>query len=109
MPRYILTHRVHKTLIGRGYELVCKTCGISFKVAKCSHCGSGDVKFKDEEKEYYLCKNCGFSDLACTLDGCVESKPSKYRRRKFYHCRCYDGLFKDFPDGDEDAESNESE
>lgn len=107
MPRYILSHRVFKTLIGRGYKLVCKTCDLPFQVAKCFYCGSEDVKFKDKTKEYYICKDCGFSDLACKLDGCVESKPSKYRRRKFYHCRCYDGLFKDFPDEDDDDEEDD--
>ena len=39
-----------------------------------------------------ICKIC-----RCPLhiDDCVESKPSKYRKRKFYHCKCYDDSFID--------------
>ena len=56
MVKYTLTKRVYNTLIGRGFNLVCKLCNLPLQV--------GD---------------------------CIESKPSKYRRRKFYHCECYEG------------------
>lgn len=51
-----------------------------------------------------ICKICG---CQLQINDCVESKPSKYRRRKFYHCDCYDGSFMDIGNGDDD-ETNES-
>lgn len=53
-----------------------------------------------------ICKIC-----RCPLQvgDCVESKPSKYRRRKFYHCDCYQGSFIDLPNGDEEGEDDKSE
>ena len=36
------------------------------------------------------CRKCGFE---LKTGDCVESKPSKYKKRKFYHCECYDGSF----------------
>lgn len=104
MARYILTRRVYNTLLGRGYKLACKICEVSFKVVKCPSCDSNNVAFKDSDEEYYLCKKCGHSGFACDLDGCIESKPSKYRKRKFYHCSCYEKSFIDLPNGDDDDE-----
>ena len=54
-----------------------------------------------------VCKICG-----CPLQtgDCVESKPSKYRRRKFYHCKCYEDAFLEIENGDNgDDEEAESE
>lgn len=47
-----------------------------------------------------ICKIC-----RCPLQvgDCVESKPSKYRRRKFYHCECYDESFLDVGDENDDT------
>ena len=103
LARYILTRRVYNTLIGRGYKLVCKICECELKIAKCPKCNSENIVVFNEE--YYLCKNCNHKDLMCSLNGCVESKPSKYRRRKFYHCDCYDGSFMEIEDdGNDESE-----
>jgi len=93
VARYILTKRVYNTLLGRGYKLVCKICEFPLEIAKCPKCRSRNVVWADSLKQEFKCKDCGFKDDACNLNGCVESKPSKYRRRKFYHCKCYDDSF----------------
>lgn len=93
MARYILTKRVFNTLRGRGYNLKCKICEFPFEIAKCPKCRSQNVVWADNLKKEFKCESCGFQDVACNLNGCVESKPSKYRRRKFYHCKCYDDSF----------------
>jgi len=33
---------------------------------------------------------CKICECPLEIDDCVESKPSKYRKRKFYHCECYE-------------------
>lgn len=68
MARYTLTKRVLQNLQSRGYDLICKICGEPIGL--------------DENRNF-------------VPNQCVESKPSKYRRRKFYHCECYDGSFID--------------
>ena len=128
MARYILTKRVYNTLHGRGYKLVCKICEFPLKIAKCPKCRSQNIVWADKLKEQFKCKNCGFKDDACNLEGCVESKPSKYRLwlcskcgkkyskkqeiciscdgivytfgRKFYDCKCYDDSFFEAEDND---------
>lgn len=103
MARYILTKRVFNTLRGRGYKLVCKLCGLPFEIAKCPKCRSQDIVWVDKRiKEKFMCNGCGFSDEGCNLKGCIESKPSKYKRRKFYDCGCYDGSFFESDEVDED-------
>lgn len=121
MARYILTKRVYNTLLGRGYKLVCKICGFNLEIAKCPKCRSQNVVWADKLKQQFKCNKCDFKDDACNLNGCIESKPSKYRiwqcesckekysrkqercpkckgkvytfGRKFYHCSCYDDSF----------------
>lgn len=78
MVRYVLTERVYNNLISRGYKLVCKICG----------------------KPLGLDENGNF-----VPNHCIESKPSKYRRRKFYHCECYDGSFIETADDGDDGDS----
>lgn len=130
MPRYILSRRVFNTLSGRGYKLICKICGFAFKIARCPKCGKYDIVWDDAEKINFRCNDCEFVDDACNMDGCVESKPSKYRLwrcekcgekysrkqemcvecggriytsgRKFYHCKCYDDSFFEVEDDDDD-------
>lgn len=50
-----------------------------------------------------VCKICG---CPLQIDDCVESKPSKYRRRKFYHCFCYDESHMEIPNGDNNNEES---
>ncbi len=74
IANYILTERVRKLLISRGYKVICKICEEKLKVGQC-----------------------------------IESKPNKYRNRKFYHCHCYQDSFIDLPDNDEgDGEDDKS-
>lgn len=49
-----------------------------------------------------ICKICGKKFVE---GDCIESKPSKYRNRKFYHCDCYDDSFIDTGDDENDEES----
>ena len=44
-----------------------------------------------------ICKICS---LPLQINDCIESKPSKYKKRKFYHCECYDGSFIEIEDND---------
>jgi len=53
-----------------------------------------------------VCKIC---EVPLQVEDCVESKPSKYRRRKFYHCDCYDGSFIELPELTEEEENEENE
>jgi len=39
-----------------------------------------------------ICKIC---EEPLQVGDCVESKPSRYRKRKFYHCDCYEDSFID--------------
>jgi len=48
-----------------------------------------------------VCKIC---EVPLQVGDCIESKPSKYRRRKFYHCDCYDGSHMDVPELSEEEE-----
>jgi len=79
MVRYTLTKRVYLNLQRRGYKLICKIC----------------------EKPLGQDENGNFKEGTC-----IESKPSKYKRRKFYHCECYDGSFIDLGDDDGDSEDD---
>lgn len=49
-----------------------------------------------------VCKICKYP---LQIGDCVESKPSKYRRRKFYHCDCYDESFIEVEDDGDNGES----
>ncbi len=50
-----------------------------------------------------VCKIC---DCPLQVGDWVESKPSKYRRRKFYHAECYDESFIEV-EGEDDEEDSD--
>lgn len=52
-----------------------------------------------------VCKIC---EQKLHIGDCVESKPSKYRNRKFYHCDCYDDSFIDLPNGNGNSNGDEN-
>ena len=134
MTRYLLKKRVYNTLIGRRYKLICKICNFPFKIISCPNCKSQNIDWVDKNlKEKVKCSNCELIIDACELDGCVESKPCKYRLwqcencdmkysrkqekclkcggivytigRKFYHCKCYENSFIDLNGEDDDGEN----
>ena len=51
-----------------------------------------------------VCKIC---EKKLEVGDCIESKPNKYKNRKFYHCDCYQDSFIDLPDGDDDESEND--
>lgn len=48
-----------------------------------------------------VCKMC---NRPLHIGECIESKPNKYKMRKFYHCECYDNSFIDVEGPDDDVE-----
>ena len=57
-----------------------------------------------ESRGYKLvCKIC---DKKLEVGQEIESKPSKYKRRKFYHKSCYENSFIDLGDDDGDSEDS---
>ena len=53
---------------------------------------------------HLICKIC---EKKLEVGDCIESKPNKYKNRKFYHCDCYQDSFIDLPDGDDDESEND--
>ena len=47
-----------------------------------------------------VCEKC---NLPFQVGDCIESKPSRYRRRKMYHKECYESMHLDF--GDDPSET----
>ena len=48
-----------------------------------------------------ICKIC---EEKFKVGDCIESKPNKYRNRKFYHCKCYQNSFIDLSNDVDDDE-----
>ena len=78
MSRYKLTKRVIDTMVGRGYNLVCKICEISLK--------QGDIiESKPSKYPRWKCEKCG---------NITNERPTKrimVRGNWFFVCRKYNG------------------
>ncbi len=94
MSKYTLTRRVYNTMVGRGYNLVCKICDMPLEIMQ-------EVESKPSKYRKWNCDQCGYSS---------EDKPDKRSRigeywylqcpecggivycigRKFYHSTCYE-------------------
>ena len=52
--RFILTRRNYNTLIGRGYNLVCKLCKHPLQIGDCIE--SKPSKYGKQKRKYYHCE-----------------------------------------------------